>query len=1265
MGVKKNIQELKKIKASTRSEQHQKIDQIIELYKDRKIPNYKTAFNTVSALASSNKNTVKRGEREYTKLYDKYHEALPVTGILSGPTFHTTNRNLNSPNLSIKTIITNGTNLQQTTRKAENHLIKVVEDVMKIKKSFKIRIRCKAVYFRIYVDENGDEKREYQKGIISTKKPNIITKANYKETIKNEINILREVILGAYGDGTDIEKNGSGWNFEKIEEFITDIFEIKPVRGSSYIPTPEKYSNAKCGLINIRNEDQECFKWCMKYHQTEKNKHDDRISSLKKVDDKFNYEGINFPASYDDVEKFEHLNKVSIYIYSLEKNDEGDDIIITDKEGNNDYILNDVIYLLRISNDDKEHYIYIKHIDRLMNIHTQRTDTNKRYCPICRGKIDFKEYTTHISNCLKFAKDSTLLKLPNEGETMEFRNYKNMLERPYIVYADFECSLCKVEGEDDNKIAHHKPNSGCAYLVCNNDHTKNKKMIFKGENCVVDMIKELNRTANDIVKEMRENERMRMTDKDELNFKKAKCCFICNKKFTEQNYKVRDHDHRTGIYRGAAHSKCNINYYCNRFLPVVFHNLRGYDSHLIIQEAFTIYNSIEEYDPEAKEGEQYKKVNISIIPNSYEKFMSFSIGNLKFIDSLQFLPSSLEKLVENLYDTDDKYKNFNFIKKEYPDHYKLLCQKGFYPYEWVNSQDKLNYKGLPPKEEFYSNLKQENITDENYKHALNVYNKLECQTFYDYHLTYLSTDVLLLADVFENFRKTCLNYYNLDPANYLSAPALAWDAMLYKTGITLDLITDLKMHDLIERMKRGGLCYVGSKRHVKANNKYLENYNPEQDSNYIMYWDANNLYGWAMSQYLPYADLKFDNNITLDQILETEDDNEIGYIVELDLSFPEELHDKFKEFPPCPENITPNIDWFSDFQKEVGTISGTVKKGKYSGSNKLIPHLFEHKNYVIHYRNLKFIHDLGVKIDKIHNIITFKQKDWLKEYIDFNTNKRKEAKNDFEKDFFKLMNNAVFGKTMENVKNRIDLKLTLDPKYAIKYFSKFNFKDSRYFKGLFLIEMFRAEIQYNKPVYVGTSVLDLSKLCMMDFHYNTIHKNFENNYNLIYSDTDSLIYSIKHDDIYEWIKDNKIHFDLSDSIRTELKDNTNKKVIGKFKDELNSLIMTEITALNPKVYSINHQTFDELNLLKIKNKKTLKGVSRVVVKNEISNSDYIRVLETSEILRRQILSIQSTNQAIHTKQFNKIALTNFYDKGHMVDNTNNTPYGYKVKYIKV
>jgi hypothetical protein len=168
-------------------------------------------------------------------------------------------------------------------------------------------------------------------------------------------------------------------------------------------------------------------------------------------------------------------------------------------------------------------------------------------------------------------------------------------------------------------------------------------------------------------------------------------------------------------------------------------------------------------------------------------------------------------------------------------------------------------------------------------------------------------------------------------------------------------------------------------------------------------------------------------------------------------------------------------------------------------------------------------------------------------------------------------------------------------KLAIKRFTSLDFKQSKCIDGLYIIENYKRELLYDKPIYIGASILDISKVVMMDFHYNTIHKNFENNYNLIYSDTDSLIYSIKHDDIYEFIKDNKQYFDLSDSIRPDLKDNTNEKIPGKFKDEMNSLLIKEVVALNPKVYSIIHQSEKDGEII-IENSKKCKGVSKLLLK---------------------------------------------------------------------
>ena len=1256
--ILRNSEFLERLGRRAKGDATPKVGKILELYNLRKISQVQTAENVILKLVSKDEKEQKRGFKMADKIITKYHEVAPLSHRLKQKTTvriedkvikHITVGDNKKSKTDIKISLNSKdrddgkhANFDYIFSTVKRRMIEKVEAMMKEKGDMKIQM---TTFYRIkriqgvkdtddfykkhpeqyFYDEKEKAWFQYQDKFDNTKAIRV-AKNNISEVLEQLKNSIQKAI----------DSTIDSWQIDRFFHVVITCYTIKPPRASSYIPTPSPYNAPKCGLINIQNDDAKCFMWCMKYHQTERSKHDYKISVLKKVEDKFNYDGVDFPASYDDIKTFEDINTVCVNVYVI-----GDDNSIkSDYMGNIEYIKNDVIYLLRIEDEEESHYVYIKHISRLLNLNSYtKPGDKKEFCPYCQKNISVKDYCeNHLRDCYKRAcGEGSLIKLPEEGSTMKFKNHKNKLERPFIVYADCESTLEKVDRQvcGNTELIHkHNINSCCYYFVCTYDSSKNKLKTFEGDNCIEDMVVELKELSDECIEEMRKNEEMVLSKEDKFKFWNAKCCSICNEPFKEKDKRCRDHDHRTGQFRGATHQKCNINYFCNRYLPVVFHNLRGYDSHFIIKKAYDIANKL-------------NNPKIDVIPNSYEKFMSFNIGSLKFIDSLQFMASSLEKLVDNLYDKNDKFNNFNHMKKYYEPELELLCQKGFYPYEWVDNDEKLNHIGLPPSSDFYSRLKQETISETNYKHALNVYDKLKCKSFRDYHMTYLKCDVLLLADVFENFRKTCYSYYNLDPANYISAPSLAWDAMLMKTKIELDQIFDPKILDIIERQKKGGLCFVGSKRHVKANNHYLEDYDDTKPENYLMYWDANNLYGWAMSQPLPYKDISFNTDITLEEILATNDDNDIGYIVECDLEYPKEIHDKLKEFPPCPETLAPTTKMLSEYQKSLKE-KGNQGKVSQVGCSKLIPHLMRHENYCIHYRNLKFVKELGVKI-KVHNVVEFQQKPWLKTYIDFNTDKRKEAKNEFEKDFFKLMNNAVFGKTMENVKNRIQLHLTTQEDNAIKWFSKINFKTSKSIDNLHLIEMYKQEIVYDKPIYVGTSILDLSKLHMMNFHYNVIHKEFEGKYNLIYSDTDSFVYNIEHPDIYQWVSDNKQHFDLSDSLNKDIQDNMNKKVLGMFKDELCSMPMKQFTALNPKVYS-----FQGVN----ENAKKLKGISKVVVKKEITHNDYNTVLQTGESIKRDVVGFRSFEHQIYTVKTNKTALTAYYDKLYMIDNNNCVPYGY-------
>jgi len=253
---------------------------------------------------------------------------------------------------------------------------------------------------------------------------------------------------------------------------------------------------------------------------------------------------------------------------------------------------------------------------------------------------------------------------------------------------------------------------------------------------------------------------------------------------------------------------------------------------------------------------------------------------LTFIDSLQFMGSSLDQLVKNL--KGEGKNKFRHLEKEFGIHFELLTRKGIYPYSFMDNWDKFNVPTEDlEKKHFTNDLTGDEITDEDFQFYHTIRSTFNIKTLGEYHDLYLKTDVLLLAGVFENFRKTCLDYYGLDPCHYFSSPGLAWDSCLKMTEIELELISDVDMYNFIEKGLRGGVSIITHRKAV-ANNKYMKKYNKNKPSTYIAYLDANNLYGWAMKQYLPYGGFKWINPEEF-HLENVKNDSEIGHILEVDL----------------------------------------------------------------------------------------------------------------------------------------------------------------------------------------------------------------------------------------------------------------------------------------------------------------------------------------------------------------------------------------------
>ena len=538
-----------------------------------------------------------------------------------------------------------------------------------------------------------------------------------------------------------------------------------------------------------------------------------------------------------------------------------------------------VLNLLLISKGAKRHYVLIKDFNRMMYNKTKHQE-RKHFCMHCLQCFITEEILTkQKSNCM-IINEEQAIRMRQEGSMVQFENYHKQMPVPFVIYADFEAITEKASGcQPDGAKSYsdkYKKHTGCSYgykvVCCYDDKYSKPVRIYRGENSIsyfmLDMLSEVEYCQNMIATEFQKS--LQMTDEEEELFKAAEECHICERKYKKTDIRVRDHCHITGKYRGSAHQDCNLILRLDpgKFnVPVISHILRGYDSHFIMQELGSVGKS--------------NNLSRNCIPNNMETYMAFMLcKHLVFLDSFQFMASSLERLAANLPVDAFKYTSQVFQDKKLA----LMKQKGVYPYDYMDSFQKFDDQQLPSKKEFYSILTDEGISDAQYQHGQSVWNKFNMKTMGEYHDLYLRSNILLLAHVFENFRKTCLQCYKLDPCHYFTSPGLSLDAMLKMTGIKLELITDVDMFQFIEEGLRGGISYIAD-RHGEANNKYMEEYNPEKPSKYIMYLDANNLYGWAMSQCLPTGGFRCmtEKQIQKVNLATCTEDRKKGMILEVDL----------------------------------------------------------------------------------------------------------------------------------------------------------------------------------------------------------------------------------------------------------------------------------------------------------------------------------------------------------------------------------------------
>ena len=758
-------------------------------------------------------------------------------------------------------------------------------------------------------------------------------------------------------------------------------------------------------------------------------------------------------------------------------------------------------------------------------------------------------------------------------------------------------------------------------------------------------------------------------------------CFICGGKFKPHHVKVRDHDHLTGQFRGIAHRGCNLKYSLkNKPIPIIFHNLRGYDSkHLVT--AFKYLDPNWHVKPTAQNTENFKFIHI--MKRKYKDKVNLTVKGV-ILDSLAHMDQSIEKLTQNLanYKQSDgqSYGDYidtidiRYLRSHFPScsnafpndvDFKLLLRKGVFPYEWFDGPEKLSENPRNVRHQDFASVLSinGNISLDDYKHYRNVVENFDLRNFRQYYDLYLKLDCLLLADICRFYQYTCLDKYGIEPFWHVSAPSLAWNAALKITKVWLELITDIDMYNFFDEGIRGGLSFIACKYAMADNALTRKDNNPQESDTHLDYIDMNNLYGYAMKQALPTGGFQWvsqrqteSNPDYLTRIVEllrqiVEQRPHSGLILDVDLEYPVHLHDLHNQFPLAPE---------------VFTAPGAK-------SSKLISHLGPRTHYKVDGQTLYFYLQQGMQLTKVHNAMKYQQRAWLEPYIDINTEARQNAKNEFEKNFYKLMNNSFYGQTLMDLTKYTNFAFCTNEKQFMAHMrqpqmvkqqvifrncdwcaDEFDWSECDCIIGL---EKFKINIVLSRPRYIGFKVLELAKLQMYKFWYEVLIPSFgKDSLKLLATDTDSFIIQVRcRDLVQKWIEiQNQTDcMDLSNQSNLNIKENA--KVPGKMKRELGSGIMTVFAGIRSKCYS--YQWF-EPHGQEIQTEKTAKGVPRKN-KRDLTFSDYKDLIfKRKPEIRITTTRLQPTKQQMFVKRsYDRVAMAMQDDKRFWPQEPMNTYYG--------
>ena len=687
---------------------------------------------------------------------------------------------------------------------------------------------------------------------------------------------------------------------------------------------------------------------------------------------------------------------------------------------------------------------------------------------------------------------------------------------------------------------------------------------------------------------------------------------IQNENIIENKIKVVHHDHafKENNILGFICRECNLQIKNDKSIPIYFFNGMKYDNSILLKSLCDIYKD---------------EMTMKCIGNSSESFkmIDFKFKNLKYsfklLDISNFIKGSLSELSKNLLDKDKI-----ITKKCFPDNFELLKQKTAFPYEWLTKENLYN-KDLPSIDKFYSSLKLQNISKEEYDKTLEIYKKLKCKNVKNYLETYMKLDICLQSDIFNLFRTTIWDKFEIDCSKYVTSCSLSLDLMLKYTGVKIQLFRDITMFDYTDSSIVGGLC-VASQNIADDNN----------GKSTISSCDVCSLYPYIMTQKLPISNYKFVSNFNRSKYGQSKS---FGCLLNVEIYTTKKVkNDKIlSQFPALVSKTSIKYDQLSDFQRKN-------LKENYKSSEKLISHLGYDKNSYISFEMYEMLKSLGYRIN-IKRILEYHHTTFMKPYIDILFERKSYYKSIGDKGMsntFKILANSLFGMMMTRVERFKNFKIVTTEKQVDKYTKKPNYISRNIVnEDLSIIDMEKNSVVYNYPILIGSIILQNSKAHMYNYLYKIYPKLFGNDYKVLYMDTDS-IYSklnISYEKYIEILENNKDLFGNN---------------IGQMEPEYLNNPIKEFIALSSKSYS--YICKNDINI------SHTKGICDSYSKQHIDHKLFKETLLSNDKPQKiSFNTIQIKNQKISTKKIIKNNIEFLNDKRYIKDINSNVPHTLYIK----